>query len=488
MAAIQIQEKKYQRQLVGVDRWKRAADLGKSHTNCWGTWNWVTGVGKTFGACIIINSMLTKNNAARAIIMVPGPDLKRQWGDEIKDNIPKEYWDNISIYTIEEILGKINNGEIFVTTLFVADELHEYYTEERLKVFNGVNVQCKGMLGLTATYEDIHHRHKAMEKILPIVDIIDEEEARRDNYISPYVEYNVAVELTSSEFEKYRMLSGIISKNLSFFGHRGLELAGQVLKGDKDRGLSAMEVAIRYASEHGWRSGMNFLIPEHRQILEVWSPQKVMGYAKLAMDNIRERNSLLYTCVNKLNMATQVVDKFSDLKTICFSQSTDFADRLGETINSHYRSQNLPEPCVVFHSQLKTRIVKDETTGKETKVGLVRLKRQALLDFTSGKRRIMSTGSALDKGLNVKDIRLALTTSGTQNPTQYKQRKGRAVRIESYEKDIIVLVVNLYARGTQDEAWLRKRQSRSNNVVYWVDNVEDINYTPTHNSTFNLEM
>jgi superfamily II DNA or RNA helicase len=486
MVATEVQQKKYNRQLLGFDRWKRAADLGKSYKNCWGTWNWFTGVGKTYGACIVINSMLTKNNAATAIVMVPGPDLKKQWTEEIRANIVEEYWINITIYTVGEIQEKLSQGLMFVCTLFIADELHEYYTDERLKIFDGISIQCKGMLGLTATYHDIHGRHKAMEKILPIVDVIDEEEARREGYISHYIEYNVAVELTSKEREKYDVLSNIIKKNLSFFAHRGLKLAALVLQGDKDD--TGMNYAIRYASEHGWRAGMNIMNPEHRGILEIWSPQKVMGYAKLVMDNIRERNKLLYSCYNKLEMAAQVVDKSSDLKTICFSQSTEFADRLGETINSHYQLKNLPEPCVVYHSQLKTIIVKDESTGKESKRGLTRLKKDAIAAFISGEKRIMSTGSALDKGLNVKDIRLALTTSGTQNPTQYRQRKGRAVRVESYVEDIMVLIVNLYARATQDEGWLRKRQSTSNNIVYWVDNIHDINYTPSNSDSTNLNL
>ena len=83
-------------------------------------------------------------------------------------------------------------------------------------------------------------------------------------------------------------------------------------------------------------------------------------------------------------------------------------------------------------------------------------------------------------------IRLALTTSGTQNPTQYNQRRGRAVRVEDDNQDIIVLVINLYVKNTIDEKWLRVRQAKSNNVVYWVDSIDDINYNPKNNEVFNL--
>lgn len=417
--------------------------------------------------------MFEKNDASTVIVMVPGPDLKRQWKEESRTHIPKKYWNNITFYTVGEVLQIVNNGERLVTTFFVADELHEYYTEERLKIFNGSNMVCKGCLGLTATYHDIHGRHKDIEGILPIVDNIDEEEARREGYISQYMEYNLAVDLTEVESRNYAALTSIITKNLSFFAHGGLELASLVLSGDKQK--TGLTYAIQVAAEHGWRNGMDYMNEQHRAILDIWSPQKVIGYAKLVMDNVRERTKLLYFCVNKLKAAVQVVHKFDTLKTICFSQSTSFADTLGKVINSHYDSLGQPQPCVVFHSQLATIVVKNEDTGKEKKKGKTVLKREAIEDFTSGKKRIMSTASALDKGIDVKDIRLALTTSGTQNPTQYSQRKGRSLRLE--EEDIVVLVVNLYVRGTMDERWLRKRQSRSNNIVYWVDKVEDIGYT-----------
>lgn len=466
--------------MEGFNKWKRAQELGLSYENCRGTWNWCTGVGKTYGSCLVINSMLAKNDAATATVMVPGPDLKRQWKEEIKTHVTERFWKNVTIYTVGEILQFIQRGERIISTLFIADELHEYYTDERLKIFNGVNIMAKGWLGLTATYYDIHGRHRAMESILPIVDAITEEEALREGYISEYLEYNLAVSLTEKEQEAYDKLSSIISKNLSFFGREGLDLASRVLQGDK--GGTGMTYACQLASMHGWRQGMDYMNPAHREILDLWSPQKVIGYAKLVMDGVRERTKLLYFCQSKLKVAVEVVTKFDKLKTICFSQSTFFADALGRVINQYYESLGQEKQAVVFHSQLDTIIVKDEQTGKESKKGKIKLKKEAIEAFATGRRRIMSTASTLDKGLDIRDIRLELTTSGTQNPTQYSQRKGRVLR---KEEDIIVLVVNLYVRDTMDERWLRKRQSKSNNIVYWVDKVDDISYESPSNQVDN---
>lgn len=478
--AIQIHEKKLQRQLLGVDRWKRAKDLGSSYANCWGTWWWQTGVGKTYATCILINKILNHNSSATIVIMVPGPELKKQWINEVHSNIKESLWPNIRVYTVGEILGVMNIDQRISCSLFVADELHEYYTDERLKLFNGTVIITKWMLGLTADYQDKSGRYKLMEKILPPIDRIDEEEASREGYISKYIEYNLAVDLTSNELEKYKTVSDIISKNLSKFGHGGLDLAGKILQGDKE--ANGMEYAMRYASTHGWRKGMDISNPTNYQIMETWSPNKIMGYAKLAMENIRERKNLLYYSRNKLKVALEVVSKFDTLKTICFSQSTLFADALGKVINDHYANSQNKRKCVVYHSQLETLITHDEVSGKQKKKGKTILKREAIQTIKSSLDGIISTASSLDKGLDIKDIRLCLTTSGTQNPTQYNQRKGRGVRVESYEEDIIVLIINLYIRQTMDEIWLKNRQKKSSNTTYWVDSVDDINYTPRYNS------
>lgn len=481
--AITIHQKKYNRQLQGVDRWRNAKKYGSSHTNCWGTWWWQTGVGKTFGTCIIINKALDNNSGYNIIIMVPGPELKKQWYGEIRTNIPEKYYNNVQIYTVGEIEVFISNGQRLSCSLFIADELHEYYTDEKLKIFNGANVVTKWCLGLTANYQDNKNRYKLMEAILPVVDRIDEEEALREGYISKYIEYNLSVDLTSSELEKYKVSSDIISKNLSKFGHRGLELAGKVLQGDGT--VSGMEYAIRYASEHGWRRGMTASNPSDLKVLEIWSPNKIMGYAKLAMENVRERKNLLYYSINKLKVGLEVIKKFEDLKTICFSQSTLFADNLAKIINNYYESNQQQRVCVVYHSQLDTIIIHDKITGKQKKKGKVILKREAIEAFANSSNGIMSTASSLDRGLNVEDIALGLTTSGTQNPTQYNQRGGRTKRKYG---DLIVLIINMYVRNTMDEIWLKNRQKKSTNIVYWVDNVDDINYSPRNKITNDIEI
>ena len=76
-------------------------------------------------------------------------------------------------------------------------------------------------------------------------------------------------------------------------------------------------------------------------------------------------------------------------------------------------------------------------------------------------------------GFNEDDISLVITTSGTQNPNQQNQRKGRGLR---KFKDKKTIIVNIYVKNTIDEKWLFKRQHKSNNTIYMVDNIDKINY------------
>lgn len=472
--------------MLGLQRWKTHSRFdGKIG---WGTLWWETGVGKTYAACILMNKMLSVNNANIFVIVVPGSDLERQWKGEIKSNIAPEYHDNIKIYTAHKLVNLINAGNILESSLLIVDELHEFYTEERLKIFLSGQIVTKYCLCLTADYEDSKGRHKAIEHIVPVVDRITPEEANKEGFTSKFIEYNLAVDFTDIEAEKYRYFSDVISKNLSKFGKGGLELAQKILNGTKD-GRTSAQWAFAYASHNGWRKDMNLSNPIEAQINEVWAPNKIIGYARTAMDAIRQRKDLVYCSINKIRIARDLAVKFEDLKTIFFSQSTAFADVLARTINKHYENDDQLNhiPCVVYHSKIETIVTTDPATGKQKKKGKTVLKREAIEAIKSGKARRISTASSLDKGFDVKDIRLGVTTSGTQNPTQEHQRGGRTKRVESYEEDITVLIINLYTRNSVDEGWLKKRQAKKANVVYWVDSIDDINYTPKKKEVFNLD-
>ena len=80
---------------------------------------------------------------------------------------------------------------------------------------------------------------------------------------------------------------------------------------------------------------------------------------------------------------------------------------------------------------------------------------------------------------------MGITASGSQNPTQYKQRGGRLKRKEqNIFDDTTVLLVNLYIKGTQDEKWLSARQKNSTHKIIAISSLEEIDFKPKSNGEF----
>lgn len=476
---LQLNEKRYKRQQIGQQRWKLAEELGIGSRAGWGVWWWETGIGKTFATVDMIKKMVSFNSAWTFYVVIPtGIDslIYKQWQETINSILPVEFHNNISVLTIHKVSDDYKNGITRDCTVLILDEIHEYYGEERIKIFFGEYIRSKWCLGLTANYEDKDNRYRLIQSILPVVDRIDDDEAVREGYISKYIEFNLGIYLTESERKEYDELTKKVTQNLSKLGNNGLQIANKIVS---ELGKKDYSTIFSIANQNGWNQNKN---PE-----DIWAPKNIIGYAVNSLNSVRERKNLIYTCVGKLKAALEVIRKFDQLKTICFSQSTLYADTLSNQINTYYQETNpqLGKVCVVYHSKLNTIIYEDPITGKSKKKGKTVLKREAIEAISSGKSRVLSTASSLDRGADIPGIECSVTTSGTQNPIQHNQRGGRSKR-KKEEENSVALIVNIYARGTVDERWLNKRQSKSTNTVYYVDNVDDIHYSPKSKETFNL--
>lgn len=477
---MQIDEKKLNRQLVGSSRWLNASDFN-SFKDRVGALDYFTGVGKTFTAIIIIKAIKERDGSFHTTVIVPSEALYKQWLEVLSKHFNKKDLNLIDVYTSNYI---IENKLIINTDLLIIDELHEFYTDERYKIVDKTYIRYRWLLGLTATYKDNKDRYKKMLEICPVVDNITEQEALREGYISRYVEYNLGLSLTKEEKQLYDEHTKIISETMPKFGKWGLELATKCLSGGKHKDgkkYPASNFVYGWASHNGWRNTLNLSDPVESQIDALWNPGKVFGYASKLMNSIRARTALLYDTEEKLSTTVELIKRFNKVKTIVFSQSTNFADKVGVMSNEDELV------TVVYHSKLTTQMMPSEKTGKLIKYGAVRLKKRAIEFLRTGEARVISTASSLDTGFDVEDIRMAITASGTQDFTQYKQRGGRAKRKEILNPDVVVLLVNLYIKETRDEDWLVKRQSASNHTIHWVDSIDDITYTPSPNDEFNLE-
>jgi superfamily II DNA or RNA helicase len=465
-----------EKQLEEIINWQQSKILHNAPNNGCGTLNWVTGVGKTFASCTIINKVLTKDTEGFALVLAPYDILVKQWTEEVK-RLCYKVADRVKIMTVQYY---VMNNLFLSPVLLVLDELDEFYSEERIKIINKKKCDYKFGLGLTATFEEKRKRHLEVEKYLPIVSIITEDEAIKNKWISNFVEYNLSVPFTEQEKEDYDKLSSAIAVDRGKF--YDFNHAVRVLTGDGGKS-SPIQLAIAWAKHMGWKPNMDLSITANKDINDLWNPKTVIGYANRLLENVRKRNNLLELAENKFIYALDVIRKYKDVKTITFSQSTIFADKLHYLINKEFSVADLLgektiEYAVLYHSNIETKVLINEKTGKPTKFGSKRLKDLAINAIKTGVSRVIVTAKALDKGFDVKDIRLGIITSGSDSYNQHKQRGGRMKRIEDIPYEHPVLIINLYCEGSKEESSLISRQKKGTNKVTWIDSVEQIVYQP----------
>ena len=175
-----IDKVREERQLLGVDRW--------FNHQCKGILFWATGVGKTYGATLAIRR-IEKQKQPMYLVAVPSFELKKQWEERLSKVFPKKVTDRIIVETIQTLLFR---NIKYIVDVYIVDEIHEFTSEERIKLLNGTLVEYKAILGLTASADD--KNFKTISNILPIVDVISDEEAREKGFIAEFIEYNLDIQ------------------------------------------------------------------------------------------------------------------------------------------------------------------------------------------------------------------------------------------------------------------------------------------------------
>ena len=469
-----IDKARLERQYEGVDKWFAAG--------CIGAFNYYTGVGKTFTAILALKRLFKLYPHHTVAIIVPVDALVLQWRLRLGEHFTLEQLNQIEVFTASGIL--VNDIRLKVDTIIV-DELHLFLGEEFIKTINGTHVKSTFKLGLTATYEDPKGRHTAYSSIFPIIDTIDETEAIERGFVSSYLEYNLSIQFTDEERILYEKYTHIIKNTINKFGKSSLDLAKKCLGGGIYKGEKRDNKFFVYswAYKNGWRKNLDMSLAQNQEINEIWNPHKIFGYAVHLMNAVRLRKELLYNCDSKAYVTVDIIEKFLGEKAIVFGQKTAYADKVKLLLNEKY-----PNYCVAYHSNLSTEIRTNPKTGKPMKFGKVRLKKEAINFIKKGIAKCITTASSLDTGLDVPDILIGIIGSGTQNFNQQQQRGGRVKRklADVLAKDKVKLIINLYVKDTQDEVWLKKRQSKSKNTMYWIETIDEIVYNPINKKEFKI--
>lgn len=364
-----------------------------------------TGFGKTTIGIKIIQRLLPSHVVH---VVVPTINLKDQWEKILQ--IHNIY--NTKVYVVNSYLN-LEDSERNCFFL-ILDEAHRY-TNEEAKLFSTVLDRTKFnsvlLLSATFTQEQLEFMNAKDIGVFAHVTI---EEASARGWVSRFIQYNLPVDLTDEEFEKYTKVSNIMKAHAPYFDGLDPFSAG------KDK-----QALWQYCRENG---------------LDYKDVQ--MRLARFNTSNAA-RKAIVYGAANKAKVCADLVNHIGK-KSIVFSETKKFAEEVAKAIG---------ETAVLYHSTL---------SEKQKALALSKIKQPDIKAICAPK--------ALDEGIDIPELKCGIIASGTSVERQYVQRMGRVTR---YVPNEIAIIVNLYAKGTIEETWVKKRQKNSNNIR-WIEKVTDI--------------
>ncbi len=362
--------------------YQKKAYYNWQQNNYKGLFAMATGTGKTLTALFCLIEECKKNKIQKNVFIVPGEELVRQWGSEIKKcnfknvylwfsgnkNLKKDIEDievlknstriNIVVtYDSFHKLLKIIKRNILDFT-FVFDEAHNIGA----KMFKSSieNIEFNRLIGLSATplrLWDEGDENKFIEQLFssepPYTFSISMKEAIEQKYLCHYNYYPSFIYLEDDEFEDYLYWTKLIP-----------------LGGDNEINSNA---AI------------------NRQSI---------------LDSAKNKNLAVTKIVNELIKK----DSFKYTLVYCPKGRTDdereerYIHILGEEVANKYK--------------LNVQFFVGETEGRET----------LLMEFSEGKVDMLFAIKCLDEGVNIPNAKNAIFVASGKNYREFVQRRGRILR------------------------------------------------------------
>jgi superfamily II DNA or RNA helicase len=362
------------RQIAGLRKWRES--------NFCGIASYPTGFGKTYTAIMAIQGMVPRAGITSCLVVVPTLELKSQWEVELK----KHKLSFVKVMVINSAIKHFHDVD-----MLVLDEIHRYAAESFRNIFH--KVDSKYILGLTATLEREDGFHEIILEYLTVFDQISVDEALDNGWISPYIVYNIPVNLSAEEQIEYNKANNAFRHFAAKLGH----------------GSNAFQNANSYLKS---------------------SDKALQGQAGAYYNAMRKRKNICQNNENKISATKQIIDIFPERNGLIFSATTEFAESL---------QNELGDICMTFHSKIKRKdqeLIVKRFKDKRTKI------------------RFLSSVQALNEGFNVPDCSLAIIAGSTSTKRTFIQQLGRVVR---KQPDKEAIIINLYTPGSQEEVWMRKR-------------------------------
>ena len=369
--------------------------------SCKGTFEFPTGLGKTFTAIMGIKILVKKYPDLRVIVVVPTDLLQQQWKSKLDSQGLSL---NCQVIVINTVIKYHYDCDFLVI-----DEIHRTGADQFSKVFD--TVKYKYILGLTATLERLDGRHLIIEKYCPVVDSISPAEAVANGWMAKNVEYKII--LNVPDIERYLQLNKEFNEHFEFFNNDfplAMSLVGP--KGLPNR------LALR-----------DKMVPDDGKLTEEALKQarsvalkNITYHATALMRVMQARKKFINTHPDKIRLTQEIIKHRPNAKIITFAATIDMANKIGTGF--------------VY-------------TGKDTKK-----KGQLTIDeFAKMDSGVLNTVAKANEGLDCPGLSVAIILGMDSSPTKYIQRKGRVIRKEGDKiAEIFTFVINY----TVETEWFTK--------------------------------
>jgi superfamily II DNA or RNA helicase len=449
-----------------------------------------TGFGKTYIAVMTIKDMNERHPDRVTFVVVPTTKLKDDWvrekqvlneeGEVILDygHIKKHKLLNVRVFVVNTY---VKEGLKYTCDLLILDEAHHYAGKDA-EHFNRVVTITDFRFGMALSATLSPEQKQFFAKLgWQMADIVTPEECEEEGYTTSSITFNLAIPLSVADevFNKE-----IDEKFKTMF--RRFDNEFELMKACQVGDAVPVSVTLRDKTYLGkktgkqWRDWLAHKKGWDQTADHPFSPTNIQRSAAMGMMYMRKRKAKWQNMPSKLYYIEEIIKKFSNLKMIIFSETSEFADKIAALF---------PASCLAYHTNLSTLAVKGdevvEISGRDqlakfrkegyTIKGKVVRKREAIqlfVDPTSGINQI-STVKALDEGADVPKIEIGVQTAYSSKERQDTQRTGRTKRIDYDNLSKKALNINLYMKGTQEEKWLRAKQIGRRGIRY-VDSVDQI--------------
>lgn len=372
-----------ERQRLGVQKWV--------DNKLKGTLEYATGVGKSYTAMIAVQRFLAKNPKASILIVVPTDLLKEQWLEYV---VKYKVMDNCRVLVINTV---VKND--YTCDMLIIDEIHKTGSDIFSRIFQCV--KYKIILGLTATLERLDGKQRIIEKYCPVVDKISIEDALLNDWLSPYREYKVLLDVDLTEY---------LENNKKFYDYfsffdNNFQLAMSCATDWKAR--NALCDRMYKGTDKVEKSAMN------KRILI-----NAMGFNR----TLQKRKQFIYNHPKKVEIANLILQHRTDKKCITFSNTIAMAEKIkyGKVYS-----------------------------GKDTK----KKGRTTIEEFTRLETGVLNTSKKCDEGMDIPGLSVAIMLGIDSSKTRKTQRVGRVIRRADNKK---AEVFTLVLKGTVEEEWFRR--------------------------------